>query len=67
MQKQGLKGNASELDSSVVFEAGGTNHAVELGDGRRSVVYEMEGSLVELGDGGAMREKNRNEGSENVR
>ena len=43
MQKQ--KNEASELDSTVVSEAGGGNHAVELGDCRRSVVYEMEESF----------------------
>ncbi|KAE9367925.1 hypothetical protein N431DRAFT_514527 [Stipitochalara longipes BDJ] len=67
MKKQGLKGDASELDSSVVFEAGGGNHLAELGDERRSVVYEMEGTLVELGDGGAVKEKNRTEGIETTR
>ena len=43
MQKQ--KNEASELDSTVVSEAGVGNHAVELGDWRRSVVYEMEESF----------------------
>jgi hypothetical protein len=54
-----MKNEASELDSRVVSEAGGGNHAVELGNWRRSVVYEMEGSLVELVDGGVVKEGNR--------
>jgi hypothetical protein len=61
MQKHGLKNKASELDSNTMFEADGGNHtpAAELGDGRRSTVYEMEGSLVELGDSREVKEKNR--------
>jgi hypothetical protein len=59
MQKQ--KNEASELDSTVVSEAGGGNHAVELGDWRRSVVYEMEGSFGGAGGwrGGEREEQER--------
>jgi hypothetical protein len=57
MQKQ--KNEASELDSTVVSEAGGGNHAVELGDWRRSVVYEMEGSFGGAGGWRVVKEKNR--------
>jgi len=66
MQKQALKGNPSELDSSVVLEAGATNHAAELEGGRTSVVYEMEGSLAEFGDRGAGKEK-RSDGNGTMR
>jgi hypothetical protein len=66
MQKQALKGNPSELDSSVVLEAGATNHAAELEGGRTSVVYELEGSLAEFGDGGAGKEK-RSDGNGTMR
>jgi hypothetical protein len=61
MQKLGLKSKTSELDSSTRFEAGegnGNGGLAQLGGGERSVVYEMEGSLVDVGAGG-VREKNK--------
>lgn len=69
MQKQVLKNKSSELDSSTMFEAdeGNQRRAAELGPGQRSVVYEMEGSLVELSDGGVVKEKNRGEGNGGTR
>jgi hypothetical protein len=57
MQKLGLKNKASELDSSTRFEVdagNGNEDLAELG----SVVYEMEGSLVDVGASG-VREKNK--------
>ena len=70
MQKQGLKIKASELDSSVRYEAdagNGNRGVVELGGGEREVVYEMEGSLVDLGEGDRAREKRRGGGNNKTR
>jgi hypothetical protein len=59
-----LESKASKLDSSTRFEVGagsGNGGLAELGGGERSVVYEMEGSLVDVGAGG-VREKNKKGG-----
>jgi hypothetical protein len=60
MQKLGVKSKASELDSSVRFEAdGGTgHHTAELGTGD-DVVFELQGSLVDVSDGDGRAKKNQ--------
>ena len=51
LKKPEEKCSASELDSSIRFEADANREISELGDGRREhEVYELPGSEVEVGN-----------------